>query len=80
MKILSTILILYTRRHPQNLMNPPLLDASASDQERISPADGAEADMPGFTHRYAQVNGTRIHYVTGGRGPSVVLLHGWPYT
>jgi pimeloyl-ACP methyl ester carboxylesterase len=22
----------------------------------------------------------RIHYVAGGEGPAVVLLHGWPYT
>ena len=44
------------------------------------PADGAEAGMPGFAHRHAQVNGTRIHYVAGGQGPAVVLLHGWPDT
>ena len=44
------------------------------------PEDGAEAGVPGFTHRHAQVNGTRIHYVVGGQGPAVVLLHGWPCT
>jgi pimeloyl-ACP methyl ester carboxylesterase len=26
------------------------------------------------------VNGARIHYVVGGEGPAVVLVHGWPYT
>lgn len=26
------------------------------------------------------MNGTRIHYVIGGTGPAVVLLHGYPYT
>jgi len=36
--------------------------------------------MDGFSHRYADVNGTRLHYVIGGEGPAVVLLHGWPYT
>jgi pimeloyl-ACP methyl ester carboxylesterase len=36
--------------------------------------------MPGFAHAYADVNGTRIHYVVGGNGPAVVLLHGWPHT
>ncbi|MBP2338589.1 pimeloyl-ACP methyl ester carboxylesterase [Saccharothrix coeruleofusca] len=36
--------------------------------------------MPGFAHRYAEVNGTRLHYVIGGEGPVVVLLHGWPFT
>ena len=31
-------------------------------------------------HHTAQVNGTRLHYVTAGEGPPVVLLHGWPQT
>lgn len=38
------------------------------------------AGLPGFTHRYAAVNGTHIHYVIGGSGTVLVLLHGWPYT
>jgi pimeloyl-ACP methyl ester carboxylesterase len=33
-----------------------------------------------FTHRTASVNGIRLHYVIGGRGDAVVLLHGWPET
>ena len=46
-----------------------------------SPLAGSEpAGMPGFTHQYADVNGTRLHYVSGGSGPAVVLLHGWPST
>jgi len=44
------------------------------------PADSAVEDLPGFTHRYADVNGTGIHYVVGGEGPVVVLLHGFPYS
>jgi len=32
------------------------------------------------THHTAQVNGTRLHYVTAGDGPVVMLLHGWPQT
>jgi pimeloyl-ACP methyl ester carboxylesterase len=29
---------------------------------------------------YADVNGTRLHYIASGDGPAVLLLHGWPYT
>ena len=42
--------------------------------------DSAVDGLAGFTHRFANVNGTRIHYVIGGMGPAVVLLHGYPYT
>jgi pimeloyl-ACP methyl ester carboxylesterase len=33
-----------------------------------------------FVHRYANLKGVRIHYVTAGKGIPVVLLHGWPQT
>lgn len=36
--------------------------------------------LPGFRNREAFVNGVRLHYVTGGEGPPVVLLPGWPQT
>lgn len=33
-----------------------------------------------FSHHMAAVNGVRLHYVIGGEGPPVLLLHGWPQT
>jgi len=36
--------------------------------------------VPGFESRYADVNGTRLHYLVGGKGPTVVLLHGYTQT
>ncbi|MFD3722733.1 alpha/beta fold hydrolase [Streptomyces sp. NPDC058674] len=36
--------------------------------------------LEGFEHHYAEVNGTRLHYVSGGRGEPLVLLPGWPQT
>jgi pimeloyl-ACP methyl ester carboxylesterase len=33
-----------------------------------------------FKHQMAEVNGVRIHYVIGGEGEAVVLLHGFPST
>ncbi|NPV23808.1 alpha/beta fold hydrolase [Bradyrhizobium aeschynomenes] len=39
-----------------------------------------DAALPGFTHRFATVDGLRLHYVSGGRpdGEVVVLLAGFP--
>ena len=38
------------------------------------------SEPDGFVHRHADVNGTTLHYVIGGSGPAVVLMHGWPLT
>ncbi|MET9877597.1 alpha/beta hydrolase [Actinacidiphila glaucinigra] len=35
---------------------------------------------PGFASKYAEVNGFRMHYVEGGKGSPVVLIHGFPQT
>ncbi|MBY4108351.1 alpha/beta hydrolase [Rhodococcus fascians] len=43
-------------------------------------ADDPTSTIKGFTDRYAQVNGIRLHYVTGGQGDPLVLLPGWPRT
>jgi len=46
------------------------------------PDGGADVPAPpGFRHAFADVGGgVRLHYVIGGRGPTVVLLHGFPQT
>lgn len=31
-----------------------------------------------FRHCFATIDGVQLHYVVGGRGPLLVLLHGWP--
>ncbi|MEU0877243.1 alpha/beta hydrolase [Lentzea sp. NPDC005914] len=49
--------------------------AAAADASKFE-----EAGLPGFQHNYAQVNGVRLHYVTGGEGEPLVLLPGWPQT
>lgn len=38
------------------------------------------APPPGFTSATARVQGTSMHYVRGGTGPAVILLHGFPET
>ncbi len=40
----------------------------------------ASAVPPGFTERFAEVNGVRLHYFIGGKGSPVVLLHGYTQT
>ena len=33
-----------------------------------------------FSHNYADLGDVMLHYVLAGKGPPVVLLHGWPQT
>ena len=35
-------------------------------------------DPSRFNHKFAQINGIKMHYVVEGKGPLVVLLHGFP--
>jgi pimeloyl-ACP methyl ester carboxylesterase len=42
-----------------------------------SVAGQAAAPPAGFRHAYTTVNGIRIHYVTGGSGEPLLLLHGF---
>jgi pimeloyl-ACP methyl ester carboxylesterase len=39
-----------------------------------------EIDNMTFSHQTVPVNGIQMHYVIGGQGDPVVLLHGWPQT
>jgi pimeloyl-ACP methyl ester carboxylesterase len=46
----------------------------------VGPSSASSSPLPGFRDGYVQHDGLRIHYVTGGHGPALVLLHGWPST
>lgn len=52
--------------------------SSANRLESDRAVTGAD-DPQGFDHRFATVNGIRLHYVEEGEGPLVLLLHGFPY-
>jgi pimeloyl-ACP methyl ester carboxylesterase len=39
-----------------------------------------DIDNVTFSHHMASVNGIQMHYVIGGKGDPVVLLHGWLQT
>lgn len=34
--------------------------------------------MSMLTHKRATANGVRLHYVTAGKGPVILCMHGWP--
>ncbi len=38
------------------------------------------AALPGFAQQLVPANGIKINAVTGGAGPPILLLHGWPET
>jgi len=60
----------------------------ASDGVAVYPQDKAAAAIPfnkavfikTFAHHTAKVNDVRLHYVIGGKGEPLVLLHGFPTT
>jgi pimeloyl-ACP methyl ester carboxylesterase len=44
----------------------------------MSVATSAAEAPPGFTSNMANVNGVRLHFVNGGAGPALILIHGFP--
>ncbi|HZR73086.1 alpha/beta hydrolase [Bradyrhizobium sp.] len=42
------------------------------------PSSWTDAAMPGVTHRIVEANGIRIHVAEQGKGPLVILCHGFP--
>ncbi|MET7427327.1 alpha/beta hydrolase [Dactylosporangium sp. NPDC005555] len=55
---------------------PSEVDATSTP----SPSRLAASLRGSFTSGYVQTNGVRLHYVAGGSGAPVLLLHGWPQT
>jgi pimeloyl-ACP methyl ester carboxylesterase len=49
------------------------------EPETASPSERETAPLPpGCAEGYLTANGVRLHYVTAGSGPLVLLLHGYP--
>ncbi|WP_406313630.1 alpha/beta hydrolase [Streptosporangium sp. NBC_01639] len=60
-----------------------LLTTTASADANMGidePSEGPAKFAPGFVHGKVAVEGGTVHYVRGGSGPAIVLLHGWPAT
>ncbi|WP_263487505.1 MULTISPECIES: alpha/beta fold hydrolase [unclassified Mesorhizobium] len=45
---------------------------------KVLPAEQLGAPPLGFTSAKVRVNGTSLHYVRGGEGPAIILIHGMP--
>jgi hypothetical protein len=50
------------------------------EQQQLMEGISFEIDNVTFSHHTTSVNGIQMHYVIGGQGDPVVLLHGWPQT
>jgi pimeloyl-ACP methyl ester carboxylesterase len=53
---------------------------STEQQQQLKAGISFEIDNVTFSDHTASVNGIQLHYVIGGQGDPVVLLHGWPQT
>lgn len=53
-----------------------VIQGQSAPGQRIDP--GLATLGGGFVSGTAQANGTTLHYVRGGTGPAVILLHGFP--
>ncbi|MBU3067836.1 alpha/beta hydrolase [Nocardia sp. NEAU-G5] len=53
-----------------------LLATSCSSSHEAAPAKPGA--FPGFEDGTVDNDGITVHYVKGGQGPAIVLLHGWP--
>lgn len=59
----------------------PMLGCGEDEVVDQTPTQPQPAAAPaGFQHQTAEVNGITLHYVRGGSGAPLVLLHGWPET
>ena len=58
----------------------PRANLTSIEQQQLMDGISFEIDNVTFSHHTASVNGIQLHYVIGGQGDPVVLLHGWPET
>jgi pimeloyl-ACP methyl ester carboxylesterase len=56
------------------------LKAAAAERSRagLEPASWVDAATPELTHRMIETNGIRLHVAEQGKGPLIILCHGFP--
>jgi hypothetical protein len=77
----STVLMPFLNKNQIGIAQQQNNQTSSSLTNEQQPTGTSfQIDNTTFSHHMAVVNGVQIHYVIGGHGYPVVLLHGWPET
>ena len=58
----------------------PALNITTVEKQHLLDGISFQLGNVTFSHHTASVNGSTLHYVIGGHGDPIVLLHGWPET
>jgi len=58
----------------------PQVNLASTEKQQTLNGISFQIENVTFSHHLATVNGIQLHYVIGGKGEPVVLLHGWPET
>ena len=61
-------------------LQPPQSNFTSAEQKLLTEGNSFKIDNVTFSHHTATINSIQLHYVIGGKGDPVVLLHGWPET
>jgi pimeloyl-ACP methyl ester carboxylesterase len=68
------------QQQQQRLQANQTFSPSVEEQQQLLEGVSFQIDNVTFSHHMASVNGIQMHYVIGGQGDPIVLLHGWPET
>jgi pimeloyl-ACP methyl ester carboxylesterase len=82
MLLAASPFVLYQQqsRAQEQQQQQPQANLTSVEQQQLMEGISFEIDNVTFSHHTASVNGIQMHYVIGGQGDPVVLLHGWPQT
>ena len=58
----------------------PALNITSFEKQHLLDGISFQLGNVTFSHHTASINGITLHYVIGGHGEPIVLLHGWPET
>src|ERR687890_595268 len=70
----------HTAMAQQQLQANQTFSPSVEEQQQLLEGKSFQIGNMTFSHHTASVNGIQLHYVMGGHGDPIVLLHGWPET